>query len=664
MPVGMPSDGCQRVVAGLILPFFWILVPAYASSESLLFETEELQVREGSERQCVQVGLFLTYRGPEPMAWSVLNMTLSYRGREGVLYRHPFVRISDFSGPVVGLSETPVALPSHSADAFNGERVRIINSRVLGRDRELLFAQGDSQVVSITESVNPATSRLELQAVGSPLLFRTSPNERLLVAVISFPVAPGNSGRVGIIFVPDDVVKDGNSLIGVDGRVLSAHLLDGFIDIVDSPLEHEAINLGAAILLLLGVTGAFLVIQRDLCRPWSRRRKVGALLLVEAVGLGVLLYLGRSESGSGFESSQAAGEAENRLAYGPASPFQFESNGIKIPGAYRFERRLNQFDLKAAADYLEAGFDAWDQQYRCVGCHTSGVYFLVRPMLTSLGPPTQSRRDLAVASLEELESRRLEVALKSGHRSAQVIYLAAGLSAWDRFVGNGCSPETVRANDLMFRLQDADGGWSLPRCWPPLQSSRVQLASVAAMAAGLASASGLDGGSDARKEGVNRLIGFLRTVPRTLDYDRVWLLWADSLLGGVLEAGARREISRMIFDRQHSDGGWSLREFGTADGWGDGSRRDRLVSEPDFYLPASDGHMTGLAVIALVESGIPVEDERIQRARQWIEKNQRASGRWWTSSLNTENLHLITYSGTCFCLLSLSRTGGLLRPEP
>jgi squalene-hopene/tetraprenyl-beta-curcumene cyclase len=120
----------------------------------------------------------------------------------------------------------------------------------------------------------------------------------------------------------------------------------------------------------------------------------------------------------------------------------------------------------------------------------------------------------------------------------------------------------------------------------------------------------------------------------------------------------------MILDRQHSDGGWSLREFGSADAWADGIRRARLESEPEFYLPQSDGHMTGLAVIALVESGVASRDQSIQLARRWIEKNQRASGRWWTSSLNTENLHLITYSGTCFCLLALSRTGGLLHPEP
>jgi squalene-hopene/tetraprenyl-beta-curcumene cyclase len=44
---------------------------------------------------------------------------------------------------------------------------------------------------------------------------------------------------------------------------------------------------------------------------------------------------------------------------------------------------------------------------------------------------------------------------------------------------------------------------------------------------------------------------------------------------------------------------------------------------------------------------------RIQKGISWLKSNQRASGRWWTRSLNTDSWHFITYSGTAFPLLAL-----------
>ncbi len=79
-----------------------------------------------------------------------------------------------------------------------------------------------------------------------------------------------------------------------------------------------------------------------------------------------------------------------------------------------------------------------------------------------------------------------------------------------------------------------------------------------------------------------------------------------------------------------------------------------MKAEPDLANPPSDGHQTGLAVVVLREAGIPASDPRIQKAVTWIKSNQRASGRWWTKSLNTDSWHFITYSGTAFPVLALS----------
>ena len=108
-----------------------------------------------------------------------------------------------------------------------------------------------------------------------------------------------------------------------------------------------------------------------------------------------------------------------------------------------------------------------------------------------------------------------------------------------------------------------------------------------------------------------------------------------------------------------ADGGWSIRTFAAPDQWGSGNRAVKLRSESGFLKPASDGHMTGLAVLVLREAGVPAKDARLQKAVKWLLSNQRESGRWWTRSLNTDKYHYITYSGTAYPLLALMRCGAL-----
>jgi squalene-hopene/tetraprenyl-beta-curcumene cyclase len=86
---------------------------------------------------------------------------------------------------------------------------------------------------------------------------------------------------------------------------------------------------------------------------------------------------------------------------------------------------------------------------------------------------------------------------------------------------------------------------------------------------------------------------------------------------------------------------------------------EKLRAEAEFKDPPSDGHQTGLAILVLREAGVPSTDPRIQRGVKWLKENQRASGRWWTRSLNTDAFHYISYSGTAFPLLALARCGEL-----
>jgi squalene-hopene/tetraprenyl-beta-curcumene cyclase len=138
------------------------------------------------------------------------------------------------------------------------------------------------------------------------------------------------------------------------------------------------------------------------------------------------------------------------------------------------------------------------------------------------------------------------------------------------------------------------------------------------------------------------------------DYDRTDLLWASTELPGLLSAARQQQLIQVILSHQKSDGGWSIRTFAQPEEWGKGNRAEKLRAELELADPPSDGHMTGLAIIALRKAGVPSSDPRIQRGVSWLLTNQRSSGRWYTRSLNRDGWQFITYSGTAYPLLALA----------
>jgi squalene-hopene/tetraprenyl-beta-curcumene cyclase len=346
------------------------------------------------------------------------------------------------------------------------------------------------------------------------------------------------------------------------------------------------------------------------------------------------------------------------------NPHQYQFESITISPATADEPKLERVSVRKALDYLEQGALAWNGSRKCVTCHTNGTYMVIRPALTNrAGVPNEQMRKHFVASLDQFGQKTLEEQQQSV-APAQAIYMAAGLAEWDAHVTKHLSPETERALALMFSLQLESGTWGSVDCWPPYESSAYHLATVAAMAVGTAPEWLARLGDEKLTVGAERLKEYLRREVPSQDYDRTLLLWAAARLPGLLENDARQKLIEMVFEKQRHDGGWSIRSFGEPEQWGRGNRADKLRAEADFANPPSDGHQTGLAVIVLRESGVPAGDPRIQKGVQWLATNQRASGRWWTRSLNTENFHFITYSGTAFPLLALSLCDALPAAEP
>ena len=354
------------------------------------------------------------------------------------------------------------------------------------------------------------------------------------------------------------------------------------------------------------------------------------------------------------------------LAANGAESVQYAFESITVPAASADEPRRDGVSTRLAIEHLERGSVAWSGQRQCISCHTNGTYMLARPALTkALGAPPETTLAFYRESLGKLSAEPVE-SLRKSTKPAQVIYLAAGLASWDRHVTGTRSPETDRALRLMFEIQEESGTWGTLDCWPPYESDAFHEATVAATAAATApgwldeAASGSDA---ALASGVDKLRTYLRDTPAPHDYGRVLLLQAATRFPGILDEAGSAAIVETIRGKQKPDGGWATRSFAAPEAWGSGNRAAKLQSEPDFADPASDGHMTGLAVLVLREAGVPADDPAVRRGVAWLLANQRESGRWWTRSLNTDSWHFITYSGTALPLLALDACGALPAPE-
>ena len=335
--------------------------------------------------------------------------------------------------------------------------------------------------------------------------------------------------------------------------------------------------------------------------------------------------------------------------------YQYNDGIIRIPPASADEPLLENWSVDAALRHLDQGTMAWTENKQCISCHTNGSYMMIRPSLTAIaGPPELSMRLFFQEELVSLEKENISE-LRNGIKPTQLAYLAAGLASWDLHVTGDCSQETERALHLMFKAQSEDGSFGNDHCWPPLESSSYQAATVAAIAVG--SAPGwLDRMRKDTKLGtsIEKLEHYIKNTPPPHAYAQVLLWWAEHYWPGLNKDHSNEKLKAFVHAFQQTDGGWALRAFSAPEKWGNGSRAEKLRSEPAFEYPKSDGHMTGLVCMVLRLHGIPSSDPVLERGLAWLKNHQRISGRWWTRSLNTDRYHFITYSSTCYALAALT----------
>jgi squalene-hopene/tetraprenyl-beta-curcumene cyclase len=315
------------------------------------------------------------------------------------------------------------------------------------------------------------------------------------------------------------------------------------------------------------------------------------------------------------------------------------------------EPPAKELSLARSAEFLDATTLAWIRQRKCASCHTGYPYLMAR---ASLGDPKAP----ALLEVRKFFEDRVAEWDRDGKGSGflkgkgplvvsegvtEVVAVAATLALHDAQSGGKLQPATRQALDRMWTLQRKDGSWDWNKTGlAPLEHDDYYGAVYAAVGVGHAP----DGyaKSEAARDGVARLTEYLRKNPPPDLHHKVWLLWASVKLGGLMEPADRERAIKDLLALQREDGGWSLASLG------DWKRHDGKANDKQA---ASDGYATGLILYVLRQAEVAPTAEAVKRGVKWLKTNQRASGRWFTPSLNTDGRHYITHAGTAYAVMAL-----------
>jgi squalene-hopene/tetraprenyl-beta-curcumene cyclase len=157
---------------------------------------------------------------------------------------------------------------------------------------------------------------------------------------------------------------------------------------------------------------------------------------------------------------------------------------------------------------------------------------------------------------------------------------------------------------------------------------------------------------EAIQDNVKRLRDYIqREYDRQPLLNRLMALWASATMPGLLTPAQRTALVEATFAAQQADGGWSTAALGTY------KRVDNTALDT-----LSDGYATGLATLALQQSGLDRTDARLTRGLDWLRRNQDpATGQWSASSLNKDRDpasdagKFMSDAATAYAVLALSQ---------
>jgi squalene-hopene/tetraprenyl-beta-curcumene cyclase len=305
------------------------------------------------------------------------------------------------------------------------------------------------------------------------------------------------------------------------------------------------------------------------------------------------------------------------------------------------EARAERFSPAKGAEYLDGVALAWTHKHNCGSCHTTYPYLMARPSLG--GTPSAAHDEIRKFFENRAANWDSDAKGAKPRWDTEVVATAVTLAFHDAHTTGKLHPLTRAALDRMWTLQKPHGAWDWLKCdWPPLEYDDYFGATFAALGVGVAP----DGYAETERArtGMAKLRQYFQKNPPPNLHHQTWLLWASLKVDGLMTSAEREATVKELLSRQRPDGGWSLPSLG------DWKRRDGSPNDPGA---PSDGYATGLVVYLLRQTGMPATAEPVRRGAAWLKENQRASGGWFTRSLNNDKHHYIAHAGSAFAVMAL-----------
>lgn len=311
------------------------------------------------------------------------------------------------------------------------------------------------------------------------------------------------------------------------------------------------------------------------------------------------------------------------------------------------EPYTKQFSAAKAAHFLDSASIEWQKTWGCFTCHTNISYLIGRPAVPFRSPAEREVRKFA----EELVSMRWE---EVGSRfDAEVVATAVAMAINDASTTKKLHPLTRLSLDRMWLVQRPEGDWKWPiGCrWPPMESDDHYGVTFAAIGVGMAP----DGYAKTpqAQAGLAKIRTYLKNNPPVDLHHRAMVLWASTYVDGLMTADERKACVAELIKAERPGGGWA---FASLYPWKRGDDKEQDLETPD-------GYGTGFTLFVLRKAGVPLDEPAVRRGVAWLKKNQRASGRWFSRSLNKDNEHYISHAGSAYAVLALAECGELSATE-
>lgn len=307
------------------------------------------------------------------------------------------------------------------------------------------------------------------------------------------------------------------------------------------------------------------------------------------------------------------------------------------------EATAKAVSLEKAGHFLDAVAADWTRDRKCGTCHTNVPYLIARPALRAKGPAGDDEK--LVRKFFEDRAANWDRGQKGDKPrwDTEVVVTGVTLALHDAATTGQLHAATRTALDRMWAVQKKTGEWNWLKCnWPPLEHDDYYGAVFAAV--GVGHAPGGYAKTEKARAGLEKLRAyFKKTAPPSLHH-RAWLLWASMKLDGLMTKEEREKTVKDLLALQKADGSWSLPSLGDWQGYD---------KRPNDLKAPGDGYGTGLVVYVLRQAGTPANDPAVKKGVDWLKANQRASGRWFTQSLNTDRYHYITNAGTAFAVMAI-----------